>query len=183
MLETDPAKNNDPASSFWQRRVVKPIVHQLTQGISPEKIALALAVGSACALFPILGTTTFLCIVVGIALKLNQPILQLVNVLCVPIHIPVILGLVRMGEWLFRDPVIYFHVGRMNKIHWDHPGIFIHWLSTAALHSSAAWAILLPIWIPLIYFIFLPVLREVDRMRAAAAVKTTDERPPVHPVP
>jgi len=44
-----------PARTSWQRHVIDPIAVQLTQGITPEKIALTLAVGSAFALFPILG--------------------------------------------------------------------------------------------------------------------------------
>jgi uncharacterized protein (DUF2062 family) len=181
--ETAPTPPPPRVSSFWKRRVVEPIVHQLTQGITPEKIALTLAVGSACALFPIIGTTTFLCLIVGIALRLNQPIIQIVNGLCVPLHLPVILGLIRTGEWLFREPKTSLHVRYMNQMFWDDPGLFFQQYGLIALHASAAWALLLPIWIIGVYFIFLPVLREVDRMRTAAAVKTTDVPPPAHPVP
>ena len=70
--------------------MIDPIAAQLTQGITPEKIALTLAVGSALALFPILGTTTLLCLLAGILLRLNQPIIQMVNALCTPLHLPVI---------------------------------------------------------------------------------------------
>jgi len=181
--ENPPAPATSGVSSFWKRRVIDPIVHQLTQGITPEKIALTLAVGSACGLFPIWGTTTFLCLVVGVSLRLNQPIIQIVNGLCVTLHIPAILGLVRLGEWLFREPRTYLHIRYMNQMFWDDPGLFVHRYGLIALHASAAWALLLPVWIPLVYFIFLPVLREMDRMRIASSVKTTDVRPPVHPVP
>jgi hypothetical protein len=71
----------------------------------------------------------------------------------------------------------------MNQMFWDDPGLFFQQYGLIALHASAAWALLLPIWIIGVYFIFLPVLREVDRMRTAAAVKTTDVPPPAHPVP
>jgi uncharacterized protein (DUF2062 family) len=180
--ETAPPEKSNTAPSFWKRRVVSPIVHQLTQGITPEKIALTLAVGSACALFPILGTTTFLCLIVGIVLKLNQPIIQIVNGVCVPIHLPAILGCVRMGQWLFREPRTYLHIRYMNQMFWDDPSLFFHRFGVIALHASAAWALLLPVWIPLVYFIFLPVLRELDRMRAAAAAaKATAVRPPLPP--
>ncbi len=183
MPENPPAPFTPRVSSFWKRRVVEPIVHQLTQGITPEKIALTLAVGSACALFPVIGTTTFLCLLVGIALRLNQPIIQIVNGICVPLHIPAILGLVRMGEWMFKEPRTYLHIRYMNQMFWDDPRLFFHQYGLIAYHASAAWAFLLPVWIPAIYLIFLPVLREVDRLRVAASVKTTDVRPPVHPVP
>ena len=40
----------EPRRTFWQTRVRDPIVAQLTQGITPEKIALTIAIGSALAL-------------------------------------------------------------------------------------------------------------------------------------
>ena len=67
---------------FWQRWLVDPVTRQLTQGVTPEKVSLTIAVGSALALFPILGTTTWLCVLAGIALGLNQAIIQGVNALC-----------------------------------------------------------------------------------------------------
>jgi hypothetical protein len=48
---------------FFHRRVVAPIVALLTQGITPEKIALSLAFGIVLGIFPVLGSTTVLCAV------------------------------------------------------------------------------------------------------------------------
>jgi hypothetical protein len=42
-------------------RVVQPVIDLLTQGISPEKIALSLAFGIVLGVFPVLGSTTLLC--------------------------------------------------------------------------------------------------------------------------
>lgn len=67
------------AGSFWQRRVVSPLVNQLRQGITPEKLALTIALGGLIAVFPILGSATILCGFAAVALRLNQPIIQLVN--------------------------------------------------------------------------------------------------------
>ena len=52
-------------------------------------------------MFPILGTTTLICLVVGIFMRLNQPILQVVNYACTPIHIPFIFFAFKWGEKLF----------------------------------------------------------------------------------
>lgn len=172
-----------PEGSFWQRRIVHPVVLQLTQGITPHKIALTLAVGSALALFPIVGTTTVLCIIAGIVLGLNQPIIQIVNGICAPLHLPVILGMIRLGEHLFHETHSKLSLRYMSQMFWDEPGVFFHHYGTIALHAIVAWAVITPFWIVLTYMIALPVLRELERMRAAAAVKTTTEEPPSHPVP
>lgn len=172
-----------PASSFWKRRIVDPIVHQMTQGITPERIALAIAVGSACALFPILGTTTVLCLIIGISLKLNQPIMQIINGILTPLHIPVIIGLFKVGAALFNDPPSTFHLGSMGRILWEHPTAFMAQYGVVALHAIAAWAILAPFWIAIVYLIFLPVVREIDSRRKESGVISENGEPPSHPIP
>jgi uncharacterized protein (DUF2062 family) len=160
---------------------VAPIVHQLTQGITPEKIALTLAVGSACALFPILGTTTVLCLIVGIFLRLNQPAIQIVNCLCTPIHLPVILVLFHFGNWIFgvhRVPGGMRFFSNIFWDFWDHPDFFFHRFGTLALHLISAWAMIAPFWIVATYTCALPVLREVERLRRERCAKMSE----VHPV-
>jgi uncharacterized protein (DUF2062 family) len=159
----------DPVTpTFWQRRFIYPIAHQLTQGITPEKIALTLAVGSACALFPIFGFTTILCLIVGIVLKLNQPIIQLVNGICTPIHFPVIVGLFRLGEYLFgvtHRPMHFRSIGTEWIQFWESPVLFVHRIGENAWHAIVAWLILAPIWATLVYLVARPVLQEIVRIR------------------
>ena len=93
------------ARTLWERRVRDPIVMQLTQGITPEKIALTFAVGSACALFPIFGVTSLMCFLAALVWRLNQPIIQILNQLLFPVHVMVFLLCVHLGERLFGVPV------------------------------------------------------------------------------
>jgi uncharacterized protein (DUF2062 family) len=166
----------------WQRQVIDPIAAQLTQGITPEKIALTLAVGSALGFFPIIGTTTLLCLAAGVLLRLNQPIIQLVNALCTPFHLPVIYCTVRLGNWLFAAP--YEHVGIrvMNHMLWEDPREFFEKFGMSALHAMAAWAVIAPVWIIATYLLALPVLREALRRRMVISCEPVSP-PPVHPVP
>ncbi|HEY3756291.1 MAG TPA: DUF2062 domain-containing protein [Opitutaceae bacterium] len=161
----------DSDQSFWRRRILSPIAHQLTQGITPQKIALTVAVGSACALFPIVGTTTILCLIAGVALRLNQPAIQIVNGICTPIHLPVIFGLYHLGNLMFGVHPLH-HLGGMRYFFtemfgllWDHPTEFFQHFGDLVLHLIVAWAVVAPFWILLIYAIALPVMREVDLLR------------------
>jgi uncharacterized protein (DUF2062 family) len=152
-----------PSRTPWQRHVIDPIAIQLTQGITPEKIALTLAVGSALALFPILGTTTLLCLLAGILLRLNQPIIQIVNALCTPIHLPVIFFMVRIGSWMFNVQSTHLGIRMMNHMLWEDPRDFLERFGITALHAIAAWALIAPFWMVIIYIFALPVLREALR--------------------
>lgn len=163
--------------------MIDPIAKQLTQGITPEKIALTLAVGSALALFPILGTTTLLCLLAGVILRLNQPIIQIINALCTPIHLPVIYCMVRLGAWFFNVPSEHLGIRMMNHMLWEDPKEFFEKFGLTALHAIAAWCVILPFWLVIIYLIALPVLREALRRRIVIVTQTTPTPPPVHPVP
>ena len=64
---------------FFDRRVVGPSMALLTQGITPEKIALSLAFGIVLGIFPVPGSTTMLCAAAAVVFRLNLPAIQLVN--------------------------------------------------------------------------------------------------------
>jgi len=172
-----------PQRTFWQRRVRDPIVAQLTQGITPEKIALTVAVGSAFALFPVLGTTTLLCFLIAWALRLNQPIVQLINQALWPAHFPVIFGCIWLGESIFGATHVRFNirfVQHMYGLLWNDPTLFFHRFGLTVLYGVVAWAILAPFYIAAVYFIMLPITREVTFLKRKAEVEAPPE--PLEPV-
>jgi uncharacterized protein (DUF2062 family) len=153
---------------FWRRRVVGPVLEQLAQGVSPEKIALALALGSALALFPILGTTTLLCLAAGLVFRLNQAILQAVNGLCALIWVPMLAAFVRLGNALSR-PAAGLDLPLMLSLFRHHPAEFFQRFGVTVLHAVLGWAIVAPFWIGAGYLLLRPPLR-------AAAVRLERRR-------
>ena len=61
------------------RRPGKKILELLRQGLTPEKIALGIAVGMTLSTFPELGSTTLLCITAAAVFGLNLPAMQIVS--------------------------------------------------------------------------------------------------------
>ena len=59
--------------SVLRARLLDPLARQLTQGVSPARLALALALGIVLGTLPVLGATTVLCALAGVTLRLNQP--------------------------------------------------------------------------------------------------------------
>jgi uncharacterized protein (DUF2062 family) len=142
---------------------VDPVVRQLTQGVTPRKISLSIAVGSALALFPILGTTTTLCIIAGIALGLNQPIIQGVNALCTFIYFPLIYAFVRLGDFLSRSARSDLDIPVMIALFTHHPREFLRQFGVTGLHAMLGWAVVAPFWIPLVYLVALKPLEAAQR--------------------
>ena len=83
---------------LWARWVVRPVRVQLTQGLSVPQAARAIAYGLTLGIFPIIGATTALTLLVGLPLRLNQPILQAFKTVALPLQWVTILGFYRLGE-------------------------------------------------------------------------------------
>ncbi|WP_164976320.1 DUF2062 domain-containing protein [Oleiharenicola lentus] len=158
-----------PASarlSFWQRRVRGPIVALFTQGITPDKVALTLAVGTACSLFPFLGFTSLLNLGVGLWLRLNQPLLQTLNYLLTVPHLLMIVVYVRIGEGLWRMQDDRFSVAEMLRVFREATiGEFLQRFGWAGVHAFTAWALTAPLLIAVIYFAVRPALRRLAGSR------------------
>jgi uncharacterized protein (DUF2062 family) len=148
--------------------VVDPIRAQLTQGVTPDTIALTLGVGTACSLLPFLGLTSLLNLGVGLALRMNQPILQTLNQLLGPVQLVLILLHVRIGEWLWRAEGAHFTVGEMVRVFRDSSlAEFFARFGWAGIHALSAWLLLAPVFAAVVYFSVRPALR-----RVAAAMKS-----------
>jgi uncharacterized protein (DUF2062 family) len=130
--------------SFWRRRVVNLIVAQLKQGITPDKIALTIALGAVLAVFPILGSTTILCAVVAAWLRLNQPVIQLVNWLVYPLQFVLLIPFYRAGEW-FGTPHLALSIPQLVERFRNGPLQFILDFGTIALGGIAVWCVLAPL--------------------------------------
>jgi len=168
MEETNPPSPT-PRRRFWQRWIIDPVRKQLTQGVSPGRIAASIAVGSALALFPILGTTTTLCILAGIFLRLNQPILQAVNALCFPIYLPLLVVFVHLGEHLVGAGTTSLNIPLMITVASNHPMEFLHQFGATALHAILGWAVVAPVWVAVVFLALRPVLRASARRIASGA--------------
>lgn len=76
----------------------------LTQGLTPRALARCVVAGVAFSVFPIMGTTTVLCAAVAAAGRLNQVAIQGVNWLVAPLHVMLIIPLMRLGERVWGAP-------------------------------------------------------------------------------
>ena len=155
--------NDQPSrlKKFWQERVVAVIVAQFTQGFTPQKIALTIALGLNLAVFPILGSTTLLCALVAFCLKLNQPVIQLVNWLAYPLQFMLLLGFVRIGEWVMRAPPVSFSIPELLRKFEESPTKFMHDFGLTGVHGIVAWLLIAPFVAALIYFLLLPPLEKL----------------------
>jgi len=156
---------------FMQRKLVRPIIELLKEGVTPEKMALSLALGAALGIFPALGWTTALCAIAALTLRLNLPAIQIVNYFMYPAQIALLLPFFRLGEWLFRAPRLAISVPQIYAL--IHAGLWnaIRVLWTTTWHAIVVWCILAPLIAGGVYMILAPVLRRVLRRQQIGELK------------
>jgi uncharacterized protein (DUF2062 family) len=160
-----------PRRGFWQRRVLDPILTQIKQGTTPDKIALTLALGVAFGLFPFLGFTTLLCFLVAFVLKLNQPIIQIVNHLLWPVHLTGIVCYIWLANRLFHLPPIPFDPEEFKRLLFHEPSEFLHRFGRLGLGMLIIWLVSVPFLTAAIYYPVRPVLRKLAALRQVRTAK------------
>jgi uncharacterized protein (DUF2062 family) len=149
-------------SRFWKQRVAEPLKSLLRQGLTAEGLALALALGVATGLFPVIGTTTVLGLATAGALRLNLPALQLANWMAYPAQIALIVPLVRLGEWLAGAPPVSFSVAEVVASTAADPVGTLGRFGLTGLHGILGWIAVVPVVVLVLYRAFLPALRGVQ---------------------
>jgi len=159
---------DNPPRPFWQRRVRDPLVALFTQGITPDKVALTLGVGTACSLLPFLGLTSLLNLIVGLWLRLNQPLLQTLNQLLGAVQLIMILVYVRLGEWVWQAEGDRFTITEVLQVFRDASiGEFLQRFGWAGVHAFTAWALTAPLLIAAVTYGARPALRRLASKRLA----------------
>jgi uncharacterized protein (DUF2062 family) len=150
----------DP-ENLWQRYVVSPIRVQLTQGVTPKHLALSCALGVTIGVFPIIGSTTLICLIVAAALKLNQPAIQAVNYVVYPLQILLVPVFVRSGEYIFQAEPVSFSPTQLVREFGQNPGAFLSKYGMAGFHGVTAWCLFAPIIAFVLYKALHPIFRNL----------------------
>jgi uncharacterized protein (DUF2062 family) len=153
------------SEASFSRRLVRPILDLLRQGVTPEKLALSLALGVLLGVFPVLGSTTALCALAALALQLNLPAIQIVNYFVYPLQIALLIPFFRMGEWLFRSPHMPLSVSQIYAMIHRNMGDAIRSLWTTTWHAMVAWCLVAPLCAAALYVILVPALRRLARRK------------------
>ena len=137
-------------SRHWlQRRLVDPLMAQLRQGTSPDRLALCVAIGVVVGNNPILGTSTILCAVIALVFRLNLPAMQLVQAVMAPTQVLLIIPFVRLGETILGAPRQPLSAEAGLGLMTGGAGHALPVLRDALMHAGLAWLLLAPfaIWL------------------------------------
>jgi uncharacterized protein (DUF2062 family) len=101
-----------------------------------------MAWGSLIGVFPILGTTTALCGVAGVAFKLNHIAIQAMNWLVYPLQILLVIPFLQLGNIIFGQPPLTLSIEEISAMFTEDFITAARNLGGLALRGIAAWLIL-----------------------------------------
>jgi uncharacterized protein (DUF2062 family) len=141
------------------RKLVQPFIDLLKQGVTPEKIALTVALGITLGVTPVIGSTTMLCTLAAVSLRLNLPAILLVNGAVYPLQLMLLVPFLRAGAWMFRAAgprltiVEIFNSIRANVWH----ATTTLWIAT--MHALVIWVIAGCVASAVVYLVVVTLLR------------------------
>jgi uncharacterized protein (DUF2062 family) len=146
------------APTIWKRKIIDPLHNFLRLGLSSEKLALSIALGITLGTFPVLGMTTFLCMLAAFTLRLNLPVIQFANYFVYPLQILLLVPYYRIGGMVFStrqnidfDKLSHVLTGSTYKE-------VITMLFESTLNAIGAWLLISPLVLLMLYASLKPVL-------------------------
>lgn len=155
------------APSALRRRIIDPLMALLGQGVTPERLSVAIAVGAAVGVFPILGTTTAICAAIALGFRLNVVAVQAGNYLVFPLQFVLLLPFMRLGERVLGTPPLPMNAVTVAATFQMGLWHALHALSGALWHAAVGWAAVAPVAALVLAVVLRPVLRRTDRALAA----------------
>lgn len=124
-------------------------------------------------IFPVIGTTTMLCLVVSLGLRLNPVAIQLTNWLVYPAQLLLIIPFVTLGSrWFGSDPIPLAPTELADKFSADFLGTLAEF-GHAIVFASVAWATFAIPGTLLLAALLYPVIRRMHLQRAVLPASTS----------
>ena len=149
----------DLANHPW----LKPFIQLLRQGVTPEKIALTIALGIILGVTPVLGSTMLLCTLAAVVLRLNLPAIQLVNGVVYPLQFLLLIPFYRLGAWMFRADASTISLAGVTALIREGVGHAIRTLWVVTMHALVAWLALGIAALAILYAVLVLLVRRLWR--------------------
>lgn len=164
---------SEPPRSWFRRRALDPFLDLLKAGLSPEKLALTIALGVVFGLVPVFGITTLLSVAVALRLRLNVAAMQLAAHLMSAFQLALLIPFLRGGARLMGQgpQVAHLTVASLRQlIAHEGWGAVAHLLWRAELGALLLWAGASVLLVAGLYMVLKVVFQRVLKRQAVAEV-------------
>lgn len=144
--------------SWFNKKIADPLMQIIRRGVEPKQLAFSTALGLTLGVFPICGTTVFLC---GMAIALfgnhcHAPSMMLANFVATPIELSLVIPFLRLGELISGGPAFPLTSDALKKVL---TGQASQEVLLSVLHALLGWIIAAPFILGALYTAFLPCFK------------------------
>ena len=136
------------------------VVNLLNDGLTPQKIALAITGGIVLGTFPLLmiGVTSALCISFALLFRLNTGLIQVVNLACSPLQVVFYLPFLKAGQAIFHIPFVISWSGLVLMFKTDFWAT-LKQLGLLNLAGIFAWMLIAMVFGTCLYFVLVIIIK------------------------
>ena len=124
-------------------KFLKPMLGFLKQGMTPNRLALSASLGFVFGLFPVVGVTTVLCLLIALIFKLNVAAMQLINYIVYPLQLLLIIPLINLGSRILNVNPIPYSLSELVDLVQNDFLLALKQLWVAHLVGMVAWVIVI----------------------------------------
>lgn len=155
-------------TTYFNKNILNPLKEAIQSGITPEGLALSLSLGVVGGLFPIIGLTVALCVILAFIFKVNPLIIQVANFVVMPLELILIPSMVNIGRFLlgrynYNSQLEPFNVnGAIQGLQNDFVATIISFGPDLAA-AVFAWSLISPVIAFILYILLTPLCRILIR--------------------
>ena len=150
---------------FLEKKLVRPILGFLSQGITPDKLALTVALGVMIGVLPLFGVASILCALIAFRLRLNMAAIQLAHYAAAPLQFILLVPFIRIGSVLFNQSPTDFSFSQLYPMFTTDLLATLHKLWFTLFLGFLGWTIVSVPLAFLLYYGTLPVFRKLGAGR------------------
>ena len=147
---------------FNHSHIANVLTKALKQGTSPRELALTCALGVIIGLFPIIGTTTTICFITALLLRLNVAIIQLVNYVTFPLQVLFLVPFINAGTYIFNVKPLPYDADQLIPLFKNNFWGLVAEIGLALISGVGVWAL---VSVPLFFMLFFSSLMLLKKFR------------------
>lgn len=139
----------------------------LKQGITPEKLALSVALGFIIGIIPFMGVSTAICALMAIMFDLNVVSIQIINYVAYPLQILLYIPFIKAGEILLGSSASGLTISVIRDLFNEGFLSAVNVLWYANLQGILVWLIITAPVTIMLYYLLLVIFRRFADKKAA----------------
>jgi uncharacterized protein (DUF2062 family) len=147
-----------------KRKILIPFKLIPSSGLSTEKLAFSITIGIISGIFPVIGTTTILSLVLTLLFRQNLLVVQSVQWIMAFIQVLLIIPFMKFGAYLLNQNITFFTIEQLNLAFKQGILSGIKTIGILHLYAILAWFILIiPVAIVSYLFFFTLIQHKTEK--------------------